>query len=94
MNKLNIHLIILFICLLSCNNSQKEQVVEQSLRPVKYVNVGSNKLVGYHNYTGLAKAQNEANLSFRVGGTVNKVFVKVGDKVRRGQTLASLDATD
>src|SRR5512136_457075 len=38
------------------------------------------------------KAEND--LSFGVSGTVSKVNVKVGDKVKKGEVLAELDTTD
>lgn len=36
----------------------------------------------------------EANVSFKVSGTLDKVLVKEGDKVSAGQLLAVMDATD
>ncbi len=36
----------------------------------------------------------EANVSFKVAGTLDKVLVKEGDKVSAGQLIAVMDATD
>ncbi len=49
-----------------------------------------------HNRTfqGLARAENETKLSFKVSGTLAQVLVAVGSDVRRGQPLARLEATD
>lgn len=91
------HTILLLIACLfftTCNNNEKETTTTTSIRPVKYIAVGSRNLVGQHSFTGLAKAQQKANLSFKVGGTINRILVKVGDQVRQGQALATLDATD
>ena len=85
---------ILLGSLLACNSSDKSNDIEPSVRPVKYVKVGTNNITGQHNFTGLAKAQQEANLSFKVSGTLNNIRVKVGDRVKAGQTLATLDPTD
>lgn len=44
-------------------------------------------------YSGTIEAATETPLSFSVPGTVKRVFVKVGDGVKRGQVVAELDAT-
>lgn len=93
MNKLLVPA-ILFCLLLSACGGAEEKVAPQTLRPVKYIEVGNSGHEGNHSYTGLAKAQQEANLSFKVGGTINDIPVKVGDLVQKGQILATLDATD
>lgn len=91
----NKYLIFVLVLLLSaCNSSEEEKIVAPTIRPVKYIQVTNRTMEGQHSYTGLAKAQQEANLSFRVGGTIKNINVKVGDRVRKGQTLATLDATD
>ncbi len=94
-NKNGLRYFALLLFLISaCNNVPEEVATTPTLRPVKYIKVGSGAVEGQHSYTGLAKAQQEASLSFKVGGTINRIPVKVGDKVRKGQLLASLDATD
>lgn len=45
-------------------------------------------------FSGVARADVESRLSFRVAGTVEEVRVEVGDRVRRGQLLARLDPID
>lgn len=78
----------------ACGGGNEEAAATEVLRPVKYVTVGSTNVVGEHSYTGLAKAQRMAHLSFKVSGTVDNIYVKVGDLVKRGQVLAKLDDTD
>ncbi len=41
--------------------------------------------------TGSLESKTGAKLSFVSGGKIDKILVKVGDKVRKGQTLAYLD---
>lgn len=43
---------------------------------------------------GLLGTENEARLSFKTGGLIQRIHVKAGDGVRRGQLLASLDLTE
>jgi len=93
-NKCVRYLAWILILTVSCNSSKEEIATTKILRPVKYVKVANSTIEGQHSYTGLAKAQQEASLSFKVGGTINRIPVKVGDRVRKGQLLASLDAAD
>lgn len=45
-------------------------------------------------YPGKVVATKEMNLSFKVGGRIAKLMVKDGDKVKKGQLIATLDDTD
>jgi membrane fusion protein, multidrug efflux system len=44
--------------------------------------------------TGIVSAREEVRLSFKVGGLVQKVTVREGDRVKKGQILAQLDPTE
>ncbi len=72
--------------------SEKEQVIEQVIRPVRYVQVFTTGGDRIRSFSGIAKSGVEAKLSFKVPGTIDNVRVKVGDKVSGGQVLISLDA--
>lgn len=48
----------------------------------------------YNTYSGIIKAQYEPQLSFRVSGKIIKRYVDIGQLVKKGQVLASLDPTD
>ena len=41
--------------------------------------------------TGEVMAENEANLSFKLAGQIKSILVKVGDVVKKGQRIASID---
>jgi len=45
-------------------------------------------------FTGVAQARQEAELSFKVGGTVQRVAVEVGDEVASEDVIAELDPRD
>jgi len=67
---------------------------EELIRPVRSQLVfltGSDQV---RTFSGTAKAGLEAKLSFKVSGTLQRLLVKVGDKVRQGQVMAALDAQD
>lgn len=85
-------LCLALLLLLACE--QQEVTSETVLRPVRTLIVEASRDVAPETYVGVAKAGVESSLSFRVAGTVEKVGVKLGDRVRRGQLLARLDPTD
>ena len=43
--------------------------------------------------TGTISPTSKSNLSFKKGGVISSIYVKVGDAVERGQLIASLDTT-
>ena len=45
-------------------------------------------------FAGVTQAGMESKLSFKVGGTMERLAVKVGQKVGKGQLLAQLDEKD
>ncbi len=74
--------------------SKEEQVQEIKIRPVKAAMVQKAGLSGEQRFSGSAQASKDVTLSFKVSGAINRILVKVGDKVRRGQLIASIDALD
>jgi len=44
--------------------------------------------------TGQVTSQTDLSLSFKTSGFVNRVYVKVGDKVKQGQIIANLEQKD
>jgi RND family efflux transporter MFP subunit len=76
----------------SCGSD--EEVQEEVIRPVRYQQVFSTGGSRVRTFSGVAQFGTESNLSFKVAGTVEKIPVKVGDKVRAGQLLARLDQAD
>ncbi len=56
--------------------------------------VTRGNLVATVNSAGPVAARAQVMLSFGTGGTVKQLYVQLGDKVKQGQVLAELDATD
>ncbi|MDB4324761.1 efflux RND transporter periplasmic adaptor subunit [bacterium] len=69
-------------------------VVETRLRPVRTTQVFASGGTQTRRFSGSARAGREIFLSFRVSGTVQRLPVSVGDRVKQGATLAALDPTD
>ena len=85
---------VLIAMLLLASCGKEEQPQEVIIRPVRYVEIFSTGGTRTRPFSGVAQAGLESRLSFKVPGTVKKVPVRVGDRVRRGQLIASLDAND
>lgn len=79
------------LSLISCTEPQTLPPSIRAVRTIAVQEQGTNK---QRVFGGIAKAGVESRLSFRVPGTITSRKVKVGDIVRKGQILATLDAHD
>ncbi len=77
-----------------CGGSDKATIDNPTLIAVKTKTVLSDKPNTFIPVSGKIQAANSANLSTRMMGFVNKVYVNVGDKVRKGQLLMSINNAD
>jgi membrane fusion protein, multidrug efflux system len=66
----------------------------EPVRAVRTMLVGSGPVNGEHEYAGEVRARIESRLGFRVGGKMASRRANLGDSVRAGQVLATLDPTD
>ena len=73
---------------------QAHQEAQQMVRPVSTMLVGLPPQSGGRAFPGQAEANEEAELSFQVGGSLIEVSANVGDTVKKGQVLAKLDPQD
>ena len=64
------------------------------IRPIKFAKIKKFSGEETHLFSGVTKAENEINLSFKVAGTLSSVNVKLGDRVREGQLIATIDPVD
>ncbi|UBM62708.1 efflux RND transporter periplasmic adaptor subunit [Candidatus Sulfidibacterium hydrothermale] len=92
MKKIRIYLVALtMIFLVSCK--QKVEKTE-AIRPVFYKPVAEMSVSGKRTFAGVSQAEHEAKLSFKVGGTLEKILYKLGETVRKGKTIAYLNSED
>lgn len=73
---------------------QKETEPTPFFRPVLTRRVFSTGGFTTRTFPGIAQAERESRLSFRVPGKIQRLEVKVGDRVRAGQLIAALDPED
>lgn len=73
---------------------QKEPEPTPVIRPVLTRQVFSTGGSRTRTFPGIAQAERESRLSFRIPGKIQRLEVKVGDNVRPGQLIAALDPED
>lgn len=82
------------LLLTGCSTKEKEtKTTAPSAIPVKEMTVGYDTTQGDYNYSGTVEEENGRSLSFLTGGTITSLRVKVGDRVRRGQLIGTVDDT-
>lgn len=77
--------------LLSCSNNEQ---TEEAIRPVYYQKIGESSVSGTRSFAGVSQAENEAKLSFKVGGTLENIHFKLGEPVKKGSVIAHLNDAD
>jgi len=82
----------MIVWLAACGEATPPPV--ETSRPVKTIVVEGAGGSGIREFPGRVEADRDADLSFRVSGTVNAIHVKEGDQVQEGHPLAELDKTD
>jgi multidrug efflux system membrane fusion protein len=83
--------LILIIVFAGCKTDENN---EEIIKPVKYERISNPSGDLNVNFSGIVKSESEINLSFKVGGSLTQVNVKLGDKVSKGDLIASVDATE
>lgn len=78
----------------SCSGDKKEKSAELQPVTVKINGKLDTNNSPFVNASGKIEAENSANLSTRMMGYVTKLHVKVGQNVREGQLLVSVNSTD
>ena len=79
------------VLLLAACGTKKE---EKFVRSVKLVQPVALSNVSHKSLSGVVKESEEISLGFKTGGQIEKIFVKEGDFVKKGQKIAVLDRKD
>ncbi|WP_299459500.1 efflux RND transporter periplasmic adaptor subunit [uncultured Microscilla sp.] len=87
-----ISLLALTLFVAACGS--KKTTKKEVIRPVRYQQVYKSGGKSSRTFSGVARASTETRLSFKVSGTIQVLNVKVGQKVKAGQLIASVDAAD
>lgn len=95
MNRFSSLLVILGL-FASCKNTSDKTAegFKEDTIPVKLLKLSQQTAGQQIKTSGVFTTDNEAILSFKNGGVINKVYVKEGDAVQAGQILAILNPTE
>ncbi|HEV7308415.1 efflux RND transporter periplasmic adaptor subunit [Ensifer sp.] len=83
---------VVSVTLSGCSEEKTEAAAV--VRPVKVVEIAEADNVRQLSYSGSVRARVEMNLGFRVNGKIVERAANVGDRVKVGDLLARVDATD
>lgn len=94
-NKYIIGLFSIALFAASCGNGDQKTVADNSPAVIVSVStVSQENSSSFLTTSGKIEAVKSANLSTRMMGYVDKIYVQVGEKVRKGQQLISISNTD
>ena len=83
------------IIVTACNQKEtktQETVVDETTVPVQLAKVESVNRSENITASGLVASSEEAKLSFKIGGIIQKIFVKEGQAVKKGDALIVMEA--
>lgn len=90
--------VILGLTLLSCSRQEKKKEmaspIDESAIAIKLAPVQTGDYSLPVVSSGLISTENESKLSFKIAGVIQRIYVKEGEDVSKGQLLASLDLTE
>lgn len=78
----------------SCTSNKKEQVDNIPAIGVQVSGIFASQNNSFITASGKTEAENSANLSTRMMGYINRIHVEVGQKIKQGQILISINNTD
>jgi RND family efflux transporter MFP subunit len=84
----------LLIVLNSCKSNASKEKINEDIIPVKTISIQQETVQQTIYTSGQFTTDDETNLSFKTSGIINKLYVKEGDAVSKGQLLATLNLTE
>lgn len=85
---------MLVFAILAVTSCESEEISSEVIRPVRYGKVINIMNGERRTFSGVAQSNQETNLSFKVSGRISSMPIKVGDKVKKGQLIATVEAVD
>ena len=86
--------LVLALALMTGCGRKAPVTTEEVVRPVHTMILGVAPDFGRRAFPGQAEANEEADLSFRLAGSLIELSANIGDTVKKGQVLAKLDPQD
>lgn len=79
--------------LTACQDKTEGRLIDNKVTKVKIMQISDSKLTMSKRYSGTVEESTGTSLSFSVPGTIDKIYIKTGDHVIKGQIIASIDTT-
>ncbi len=83
--------VLLGVSVLALLTSCEKKEHKETIRLARTLEVQPVHATSTYTYNGIAKSDVAARLSFNIAGKVKKVYVKVGQKVKKGHLIAEID---
>lgn len=77
-----------------CSIKKSEKQIVEITKPVKVKAINEDTYKESITYIGSINPEQTLKLGFKMGGKISKVNVKIGDKIKKGTVLASIDPVD
>jgi len=81
----------LVVVIAGCRKKSQNSVDEETIVPVKIMEVAPDSIKEILSYTGSIEPWREVKIVPDVGGKVAHIYVRIGDRVKAGEILAELD---
>jgi len=85
-------LLLLLSFLGACSSAPEKP--QEVLRTVRYQIAETEVVASQRSFSGVSVAATETKISFRVSGLLEQLNIKVGQQIRKGDLIASLDDRD
>ncbi len=95
-NKTNLFLLIILVFLITSSFLRDlfhppSKIEAKFYRSVNYIELREFSNIEYKRFAGVTEAGDEVVLSFKVSGKIDKISVNLGDFVRKGELVVTLD---
>ena len=87
-------LIIFAVIFVSGCGAKKEEKKESVVKTAMVTKAKRSMDFVDNSFTGAVTATTQTKLSFKVGGNIKKIYVSLGEKVKKGQLIAEIDSKD
>lgn len=93
-SRMAIGLIVAFILMISaCSNNIIEEEPDKVV-PVEVLRINEEERIPSASFIGTVQPGKTVQLSFKIGGRIEKISVEKGESVRKGELIAALENTD
>ncbi len=87
--------VALSVFIAGCSTKKEDaSIPDKDIIPVKVISLSKENVQKTISASGQFTTDDETYLSFKTGGVINRIFVKEGDAIKKGQLLATLNLAE